>query len=240
MAKKLIDLSMAVHEGMITFPRVQPPKITMLESWQEFATNIGASKFGENWLTAHYVVSHSDHAGTHVDAVKHMRGPNAPGPEGIPLEYCYSDGVVLDFRHLEKGSAITIEDIDGALAKIGYKLKPRDIVLIQTGASAYNDETRYLTDHVGMTAAATRYLIKQGVRMMGTDAPTFDPPVWAMFESKHFWEAHKVMIDEDYWHLENLMKLDQLPSHGFTLAVFPIKWIGTTGAPVRAVGIVDA
>ena len=108
-----------------------------------------------------------------------------------------------------------------------------------TGASAYNTEQRYLTDHCGMTAEATRYLISKGVRLMGTDAVTFDPPVWAMFEQKHFWEAHLVMKDEDYWHIENLTNLDQLPPHGFKLSVFPIKWIGTTAAPVRAVGIID-
>ena len=62
-----------------------------------------------------------------------------------------------------------------------------------------------------MTAEATRHLIAQGVRLMGIDAITFDPPVWAMFEGKHFWEAHRVMMDEDYWHLENLMNLEQLP-----------------------------
>ena len=40
--------------------------------------------------------------------------------------------------------------------------------------------------------------------MMGIDAVTFDPPVWAMFEREQFWEAHRVMWEEDYWHLENL------------------------------------
>ena len=75
--------------------------------------------------------------------------------------------------------------------------------------------------------------------MMGCDAITFDPPVWAMFEQKHFWEAHLVMNEDDYWHLENLTNLDQLPAHGFKLAVFPVKWIGTTAAPVRAVAILD-
>ena len=197
MAPKLIDLSMPVKEDMMTFPRVAPPQMRMLESWKEFADNIGAGAHGEDWLTAHYSISVGDHVGTHVDAVKHMRGPDAPGPEGIPLEYCYGDGVVLDFRHMEKGAGITVEDLEGALTKIGYTLKERDIVLIQTGASAYNGEKRYITDHCGMTAAATRWLIDRGVRMMGTDAPTFDPPVWAMFERKQFWEAHKVMLDQD-------------------------------------------
>jgi kynurenine formamidase len=236
---RFVDLSMPVHRDMITFPRVLPPTMLMYESWREFAERIGAAAYGADWLTASYLVIQGDHVGTHCDAVKHIRGPEAPGPEGIPLEYCYSDGVVLDFRHKPSGSRIFVEDMIEALAKIGYTLKERDIVLIQTGASAYNDQQRYQTDHCGMTAEATRYLISQGVRMMGTDAITFDPPVWAMFEQKHFWEAHLVMMDEDYWHLENLTNLDQLPSHGFKLSLFPIKWIGTTAAPVRAVGIID-
>jgi kynurenine formamidase len=75
---------------------------------------------------------------------------------------------------------------------------------------------------------------------MGIDAITFDPPVWAMFEKKLFWEAHRVMWDEEYWHLENLMNLEQIgrPS-GFQLSVLPVKWTGTTAAPVRAVAIVE-
>jgi kynurenine formamidase len=90
-----------------------------------------------------------------------------------------------------------------------------------------------------MTAEATRWLISQDCRVTGTDAPTYDPPVWAMFETRKFWLAHKVMQTEPYWHIENLTNLGELPPHGFKLSVFPIKWVGTTGAPVRAVGIVD-
>jgi kynurenine formamidase len=236
---RLVDLSMPVHRDMLTFPRVPPPTLLMYESWSEFAERIGAARHGADWLTASYLVIQNDHVGSHCDAVKHLRGPDAPGPEGIPLEYCYSDGVVLDFRHKENGAGITAAEIDGALDEIGYRLKERDIVLIHTGAGAYNTDERYRTDHCGMTAEATRHLITSGVRLMGIDAITFDPPVWAMFERKQFWEAHRVMLDEDYWHLENLMNLEQLPPHGFKLSVFPIKWIGTTAAPVRAVAIVE-
>jgi kynurenine formamidase len=210
----------------------------LFESWTDFADRIGASEHGATSLTASYMVTQNDHVGTHVDAVKHIR-PEAPGPEAIPLEYCYSDGVVLDFRSKAKGERIFPDEIDAELERIGYTLKERDIVLIHTGAGAYNTEERYRTDHPGMTAEATRHLISKGVRMMGCDAITFDPPVWAMFEQKHFWEAHLVMNEEDYWHIENLMNLHLLPPHGFKLSVFPIKWNGTTAAPVRAVAILD-
>jgi kynurenine formamidase len=91
-----------------------------------------------------------------------------------------------------------------------------------------------------MSAEATRWLIARGVRMMGIDAITFDPPVWAMFEKKLFWEAHRVMWDEEYWHLENLMNLEQIGRpFGFQLCVLPVKWVGTTAAPVRAVAVIE-
>ena len=238
MSRRFIDLSMAVDNDMVTFPRVVRPSLTMCESWEEFAERIGAAEHGINWLTAHYRIVIGDHIGTHVDALRHMR-EDAPGPEGIPLDYCYGNGVCLDFRHLEVGAGIEIDDVKKALCKINYALKPLEIVLIHTGAGKLQASERYLHDHVGMTGEATEWLIDQGIKMMGIDAPTFDPPVWAMFERKQFWEAHRVMLTREYYHLENLANLDQLPPHGFTLSVFPVKWVNTTGAPVRAVAILE-
>jgi kynurenine formamidase len=239
MAQKLIDLSMAVHNEMITFPRVVRPALVMYETWQEFAERVGATQYGVDSLTAHYMVVLGDHIGTHMDSLRHIR-EDAPGAEGIPLEYCYGDGVCLDFRHLPKGAGISVEDVQEALAKIRYELKALDIVLIHTGAGKIQHSDKYLTDHVGMTGEATNWLLDQGIKMLGIDAVTFDPPIWAMFERKKFWEAHRVMLTREYYHLENLTNLDQLPSYGFKLSVFPIKWVNTTGAPVRAVAILEA
>ena len=237
--RRIVDLSMPVHMDMLTFPRVPPPAMCVYESHTEFAERIGAAEHGVDSLTASYLVVQNDHVGTHLDARKHIV-PDAGGPETIPLEYCISDGVVLDFTHRAPGDIISAADIEEALAKIGYEVKERDIVLIHTGAGAYNTEERYRTDHPGMSAEATRWLIERGVRLMGCDAITFDPPVWAMFEKRKFWEAHRVMWDEEYWHLENLMNLEQIGRpHGFQLIVTPVKWVGTTAAPVRAVAIVE-
>ena len=239
MARKLVDLSMAVHNDMVTFPRVVRPSMAMYESWEQFAEKIGAAQHGVKSLTASYMIVTGDHIGTHVDALKHLRHV-APGPEGIPLEYCYGDGVVLDFRHLPKGAGITVADMKAACEKIQYRIKPLDIVLIHTGAGKIQDSDKYLTDHAGMTGEATHWLLDQGVKMTGIDAVTYDPPVWAMFERKQFWEAHRVMLEREYYHLENMTNLDLLPPHGFTISVFPVKWVGTTAAPVRAVGILES
>ena len=237
--RRIVDLSMPVHADMMTFPRVPPPLLLVNETHEQFAERIGIKELGVDLGTANYLVIQDDHVGTHCDARKHIV-PDAGGPETIPLEYCLSDGVLLDFTGAEKGHVISSAEIQAELEHIGYELKERDIVLIHTGAGAYNGEERYKTDHPGMSAEATRWLIARGVRMMGIDAITFDPPVWAMFEKKLFWEAHRVMWDEEYWHLENLMNLEQIGRpFGFQLHVLPVKWTGTTAAPVRAVAVID-
>jgi kynurenine formamidase len=116
-----------------------------------------------------------------------------------------------------------VNDVKTALVRVNYTLKPLDIVLIHTGAGKIQHTEAYLTDHVGMTAEATHWLLDRGIKLMGIDAVTFDPPVWAMFERKQFWEAHRVMLEREYYHLENMGNFDQLPPHGFKLSLFPIK-----------------
>jgi kynurenine formamidase len=222
----------------VVFPRVVRPVIAMVENWEEFAQGIGAAQHGVKWLTASCVVVQGDHVGTHIDSLRHLRD-NAPGPEGIPLEFCSGDGVVLDFRDKPIGHGITVEDMEAAVAKIQYKIKPLDIVLIWTGAGAYNSESRYLTDHCGMTAESTNWLLDQGVKVTGIDAVTYDRPVKSMFENKQLWPAHRVMMEREYYHLENMQNFEQLPATGFKLNVFPIKWVNATAAPVRAVAFVE-
>ena len=100
----------------------------------------------------------------------------------------------LDFRHLPKGAGISVADMKDALKRINYTLKPLDIVLIHTGAGKIQDSDKYLTDHVGMTGEATNWLLDQGVKMRVSTLLHIDPPIWAMFERKKFWEAHRVML----------------------------------------------
>jgi kynurenine formamidase len=237
--RRIVDLSMPVHGDMVTFPRVPPPALVVYESHTEFAERIGAAEFGVDSLTASYLVVTNDHVGTHMDARKHIV-PTAGGPDTIPLDWCISDGVLLDFTDKEPGYVITVDDVERELDRIEYTVKERDIVINHTGAGAYNTEERYRTDHPGMSGDATRWLLDRGVKVTGCDAITYDPPVWAMFEKQLFWEAHRVMWDEEYWHLENLMNLEQIGRpFGFQLTVLPVKWTGTTAAPVRAVAVID-
>src|SRR5918996_636017 len=128
---KQVSVGTALEAGNSQLRNSQRPRRTI---WELPA----AAKFGVDWLTASYLIVTGDHIGTHIDSLRHLRD-NAPGPEGIPLDYCYGDGVCLDFRHLEKGAGISVDDMKAALAKIKYTLKPLDIVLIHTGAGAIQE-----------------------------------------------------------------------------------------------------
>ena len=237
--RQIIDLSIEVHKDLKVYPGVSRPLIYEVQNHKEFAVSMETIPHGVSELAAHSIIITGDHVGTHIDSWYHFN-PDAPSVEGIPLEYCFGDGVVLDLSHKGPGAEITVDDVRNALSKIDYQLKPLDIALIRTDAAKLIETDAYLTDHPGMTKEATRWLIDQGIKVMGIDAIGFDIPVSRMFELKKFWESHRVMREAEYYHLENLCNLDKIPvSYGFQVAVFPLKLRGASASPVRAVAIIE-
>ena len=149
----------------------------------------------------------------------------------IPLDWCFSDGVVLDFRHKADGERITVQDVQKELKRIKYEIKPMDIVLIQTGADAAWGTEQYLVKGAGMDRDSTLFLTEKGVKVVGIDAWSWDRPL--PFQAKEFkqngdpkviWEAHFAGIDIGYCHMEKMANLAAIgkPS-GFTVCCFPVK-----------------
>jgi kynurenine formamidase len=238
MTRRIVDLSMEVFKGMVVYPGVTPPFISQVFSHAEYAAITGTDKFGIDHCNTGIIVM-GDHVGTHIDSWWHAN-PKAPSAECIPLDYCYGDGVVLDLTHKGTGEEITVPDLQEALAKIKYTIKPLDIVLIRTDCSKKRLTPAYLTDYPGMTREGTLWLIDQGVKLMGVDAIGFDPPAEYMFKRKKYWEAHRVMREREYYHIENLVNLDLLPKpYGFTISALPAYFRGATAVPIRAVAIFE-
>ena len=192
----------------------------------------------------------STHETTHLDAPWHYtpisEGKPAKTIEQIPLEWCYGDGVVLDFHHKKAGDGITAREVKNALEKIDYRLKPWDIVLIRTDAYKYYGKSEYATVHPGMTKESTLWLIEQGIKTMGIDAFGWDRPHQVMVselkagKKERFWEAHYLGIEREYIHLERLANLDKIPKpFGFKLFTFPIKIARASAGWVRAVAMFE-
>ena len=86
----------------MTYPNVAKPVIVEMETHREMAKSIGTDQYGIDEITNHCMIVTGDHIGTHIDSWGHVK-PDAPRAEGIPIEYCYGDGVVLDLTHKARG-----------------------------------------------------------------------------------------------------------------------------------------
>jgi kynurenine formamidase len=253
---KMVDLSIPLKDD--PSPLI-PVKVTDLDHRSgalEHQRALGV--FPEDWpfpgeSFGDDLVEATTHAGTHMDAPIHYGPrtiPDEQEPMRIdewPIEWCMSDSVVLDIRDIPQGHEVTSEEVQQQLAEIGYELKPLDIVLVMTGNDKYWGSEEYLGRGGHLGREALKWILEQGVKVVGTDSWSFDRPgrQWAADylahdrDSKYLWPCHVLGLEMPYAHIEKMANLDLLPRHGFTLIAFPIKVSGGSAGFVRAVALVS-
>ena len=161
-----IDLSVTLSARTGTNYGHGEPEITYIgheESAQKRSAVYGLKPSDFDFRGGKYAaverVSVGTHDTTHLDAPWHYaptsEGKPAKTIDQIPLNWCYADGVVLDFHHKRAGEGITATEVEEALDKIGYQLKPWDIVLIRTDVYKHYGEPEYADLHPGMTREST-------------------------------------------------------------------------------------
>ncbi len=260
----LIDLTRSLeHIPIDSFPdaikplyRIISPEIEYVEHGQGAAIMqaiFGCQRSdlpqGEGWAEENITLS--THLGTHVDAPWHYGSKtgeeDAITVDQIPLEELYLDGVVLDVSHLKgTGKAITVADIEEALARIKYTIKAKDAVLLRTDHDKFGltDPLRY--NYPGLTAQSAAYIAQSGATVGGTDALGWDRPFHVMVQEYQttkdktkIWDAHYALRQYRFYVVQQLANLDRLPASGFKLALFPLKIKGASAAPARVVAFVD-
>jgi kynurenine formamidase len=202
---------------------------------------------GEGWAVER--VALSTHNGTHLDAPYHFHstmdgGRRAITIDEVPLEWCWSRGVKLDFRHFPNGYVATAADVEAELARIGHELKALDIVLVNTAAGARYGGADYVASGCGLGREATLYLTEHGVRVTGTDAWSWDAPfmhtaqrVRETGDASLIWEGHRAGMVRGYCHMEKLANLEALPATGFEVICFPVKIKGASAGWCRPVAV---
>ena len=257
MAKQIIDLSVSLRAGIKSDPPGFLPQIEYVNH-QRGAEQMAASFPGlspndlpghEGWSLewVHMIT----HAGTHVDAPYHYRSHMDDGTptatiDTIPLDWFIGPGVKLDFRHLPDGHVVTPGEIDAELLRIGHKLVAGDIVLVNTSAGTQYGQDDYLDRGCGMGRAATLHLTRQGIRVVGTDAWSWDAPFCftrERFAHEHdpaiIWEGHYAGSTVPYCQIEKLCNLEQLPAHGFTVITLPVKIHRASAGWARSIAIIE-
>jgi len=257
-SKRFVDLSIPIETGLPSDPPMMIPRIDYAdhvkgaEQMEAFFPGLRKDQLPEGLGWAVETLTLTTHSGTHLDAPYHYhptmdRGKPALTIDQIPLAWCFSHGVLLDFRHKADGERITVRDLQKALDNIGYELKPLDIVLIQTGADAAWGTEQYLVTGAGMDRESTLFLTEQGIRVVGIDAWSWDRPL--PYLAKEFqktgdprviWEAHFAGIEVGYCHMEKMANLAAIGRpFGFTVCCFPVNIKGASAGWVRPVAIID-
>ena len=257
-ARRFVDLSIAIEPDLPSDPPLMIPKIDYIthamgaEQMTDFFPGVKKEQLPGSLGWAMEFITLTTHSGTHLDAPFHYhptmdQGERALTIDEIPMDWCFNNAVLLDFRHKGDGERITVDDVKKELERIQYTIKPLDIVLVQTGAEEAWGSEQYLVKGAGMDRESTLYILEQGVKVVGIDAWSWDRPL--PFLAKEFqetgdpkviWEAHFAGIEKGYCHMEKMANLSAIGRpHGFQVCCFPIKIKGASAGWTRPVAIIE-
>jgi kynurenine formamidase len=189
----------------------------------------------------------AEHGGTHLDAPMHF-AQGRWSVEQIPLEQLIGDAAVVDVSAAcasQPDYQVSVADLT-AWEKTHGTLDGT-ILLIRTDyAARWPDAARYLgTAERGESAVAklhfpglhpdaAKWLVEnRQVKAVGIDTASID------YGQSTLYETHRVLYERNIPGLENLTNLNRLPARGATIVALPMKIKGGSGAPLRAIALLD-
>lgn len=157
----------------------------------------------------------STHSGAHADAPLHYDGAGAD-IAAVSLNDYIGECLVIDVRH-SKGA---VERSD--LPELGGARR----IIFRTFARFPHDE--WVEDFTAISAETIRFLADNGVKLIGSDAPSIDP------QNSKTMDAHHAVRNADMRILEGLV-LDDVAPGRYELIALPLAIAGADASPVRAI-----
>jgi len=216
--KNIIDLSMGLHDGMITYPTL---------SHQKFESAIVGRIAIEGRETRKFTMG--SHCGTHVDAPRHffLDGNTV---DSFDVNDLIGEALLINLGSMPPGHIIQKEDI------LGYKdqLESKNIkrVLFQTDWSRFWNTAQYYKDWPYFTSHAIDFLLTFNIKLIGLDFPSPDSAYFGddcSLDSPN----HKKLFLKNIILVEYLTNLDKLSPGMVYLMVSPLKLLGFDGSPSR-------
>jgi len=198
---------------------------------------------GGHWYEANNFCT-AEHGGTHMDSPVHFARGRAT-TEQVPVTAGIGPLVKVDVRAAAAKDAdyrLTPDDLR-AWERTHGRIPRGAIVVMDSGwAARWPDAKRYLgTDVPGDTAnlhfpgfskEAAEFLIgERDINAIGVDTPSIDHG-----PSQDF-IVHRIINGANKPAFENLANLDRLPASGATLIALPMKILGGSGGPLRAIAL---
>jgi arylformamidase len=202
-----IDVSVALHSGMVHWPDNPPVRIErMLDIECGDAANVSKISMGS-------------HTGTHMDAPLHFVR-EGKGLDAMPLDAAIGRARVIEVRDPE---SIKPSDLRR------HKIRSGERILFKTRNSGRCWPTRaFLEDFVYISREAARYLAAWNVRTVGIDYLSVGG------FRKDGVETHRALLKAGIWVIEGL-DLSQVEPGEYELVCLPIKVWESDGAPARVI-----
>lgn len=204
----IIDISLPLHEGMITWPdsidfRLQPMK---------------SFPAGDDVMVSR--LNCDVHIGTHIDAPGHYL-QNGKKVDQIPIDMLIGPAQV---SHLPDIKSITANDLNNL--EIHHDV--RRLLLRTLNSELWLKNVRtFKKDYVALTADAAQWVVERNIRLIGIDYLSIqhydDPPM-----------THRILMEAGVIILEGLNLSNVLPGN-YELICLPLNLIGAEGSPARAV-----
>jgi kynurenine formamidase len=176
----------------------------------------------------------SEHVSTHVDAVWHFN-PDRPDLtiDKVGLDQLITPAAWIDVSDVAPRTHITLERVQRALDTAEVELRAGMTLLYYTGVSRlWNEPLRFTAEYPGLDREASEWLLDQGLVNLATDAPSTDNPADTDYPN-HSTHGDRLVI-----HTEMVAHMDRIPiHHGFWVGFFPLRLVGGTGSPARAIAL---
>jgi arylformamidase len=152
------------------------------------------------------------HTGTHIDAPDHYLFDGRT-VDRLPLDLLIGPCRVIETRATEIGP----EELEGQIPGASR-------VLLKTW---FSRRTKFVAPFPALTPAGAAYLIGQGVRLVGTDAPSIEA-------EGSDGTVHRTLLGPGGAVIE-LLDLANVPPGDYGLIALPLRLQGGDGAPARVV-----
>ena len=206
MGRKFFDISMAIENGMISWPSDGPVTVELVRSMDD------GERLNQSRLDM------SAHTGTHIDAPVHfIRG--GTGVDMWPLELLIGPAVVAHLHGIQAISAGDLEKID---------IPPgTGRLLLKTDNSDRLGQREFYKDFSFLTLDGAEHLIDRGVQVVGIDYLSV-----ARYGSGE--AVHQALLGAGIVIIEGL-DLREVPAGIYNMTALPLKISGCDGAPARVV-----
>jgi arylformamidase len=203
---KLLDVSVPLSSGMPTYP-----------GNPEFELH-PVKRIARGDTANNSRLTMGTHTGTHVDAPWHFLDEGV-GVEGLRLDLLIGRTRVVE---VNKRGGIGAEE----LAEAGLREDLR--VLLKTPNSALWNGEGFHTEYTHLTEAGARYLVEQGVKVVGIDYLSVE-----QFK-KAGAPAHRTLLGQSVVIIEGL-NLSEADPGMYEMYCLPLRIPGADGAPARVI-----